>query len=203
LLSYTETEDEHVLYMEYANKGFYLTELIHDQHTPIEDEDLLRKWVRDILEGLAYIHSHGIIHGDVKLPNILCHEENDVIKVKICDFGFCHLVDPKKENKVVIHDVCGTMGHIAPEVKSHCSIGTEVDIWCFGLMLYEMAVAYKPTQIKNFSYSDGDIPFRKIDWRRKSPELMDLIQLCMKYEPEERISAEEALKHPWFFPELK
>lgn len=71
-------------------------------------------------------------------------------------------------------------------------------MWCFGLMLYEMAVAYKPTQIKNFSYSDGDIPFRKFDWRRKSPELKDLISKCMTYDPKCRLSAEEALQHPWF-----
>lgn len=92
----------------------------------------------------------------------------------------------------------GTLGHIAPEVKSHCSIGTAVDIWCFGLMLYEMAVAYKPTQVKNYKYSDGEIPFRPYDWRRKSPELKDLIIKCMSYEPEERLTAEQALQHPWF-----
>lgn len=196
MYEYTQNDEELSLFLEYANKPFYLSEMVHDRHTPIEDEDHLRKYAKDILEGLAYIHNQGIIHGDIKLPNMLCHEDNDVITVKICDFGFSHIIDPKT-GKVIIHDVSGTLGHIAPEVKSHCSIGTEVDIWCFGLMLYEMAVAYKPTQIKNFSYSDGDIPFRKYDWRRKNPELKDLISKCMSFDPEERITAEEALQHPW------
>lgn len=185
--------------MEYANKPFYLSELIHDQHTPVEDEHLLKKMASDILQGLRYIHGQGLIHGDIKLPNMLCNEENDVISVKIWDFGLSHILDAEKGNKVFINDVSGTLGHIAPEVKSHCEIGTEVDIWCFGLMLYEMAVAYKPTQLKSYSSNKGDIPFRKIDWKRKSLLLQDLISKWMNYEPQKRLSAEEALQHPWFF----
>lgn len=101
--------------------------------------------------------------------------EDDLNTTKICDFGFSYIVDHNKGDKVWISDVSGTLGHIAPEVKSNSYIGREVDMWCFGLILYEMAVAYKPTQVKNYSYTDGDIPFRKFDWRNKSPELQDLI----------------------------
>ncbi|CAI2369647.1 unnamed protein product [Moneuplotes crassus] len=198
LYDYTEDDQELALFMEHANKPMYLTQLINDEHTPVEDEHLLRKIAEDILKGLAYIHSRNLIHGDVKLCNMLCHEENDVITVKICDFGLSYILGQEKEGKVLIEDVSGTLGHIAPEVKSHCWIGTEVDMWCFGLMLYELAVAYKPTQLKNFAYSSGDIPFRRYDWKRKSPLLQDLILKCMDYNPEKRISAEEALQHPWF-----
>lgn len=60
---------------------------------------------------------------------MLCHEENDVITVKICDFGLSYILDPEKEGKVLIEDVSGTLGHIAPEVRSHCLIGPEVDMW--------------------------------------------------------------------------
>jgi serine/threonine protein kinase len=201
LYEYTRSEEEISLYLEFANKESYLTETVHDGHTPIEDEHLLRKLGKDILEGLRYIHSQGIIHGDIKLPNLLWHEEDDVISVKIWDFGLSHIVDPKTK-EVVITDVSGTFGHIAPEVKSYCHITTAVDMWCYGLVLYEMAVAYKPTQMKNFSYSDSEIPFRRADWRRKSPLLIDLISKLMRYEPEERITAEEALQHPWFSQDI-
>ena len=132
---------------------------------------------------------------------MLWNEEDDVISVKIWDFGFSYILDPLKGNKILIKDVSGTIGHIAPEVKHNWMIGTEVDIWCYGLILYEMAMAYKPTQVKNYSYSEGEIPFRKVDWRRKSPELQDLISKWMNFNPEDRISAEEALKHPWFSQE--
>lgn len=83
LYDYTENEEELALFMEYANKPFYLSDLVVESHTPIEDPEELKQYAHDILEGLKYIHSQGIIHGDIKLPNMLCHEENDVITVKI------------------------------------------------------------------------------------------------------------------------
>lgn len=83
MYDYTEDEKEFALFMEYANKPFYLSELINDQHTPVEDEATLRKMAEDILKGLSYIHSKNLIHGDVKLCNMLCHEDGDVISVKI------------------------------------------------------------------------------------------------------------------------
>ena len=61
-----------------------------------------------------------------------------------------------------------------------------------------MAVAYKPTQIAGYKYGKDDIPFRSIDWRKRTPELQDLIQKMLLVDPEKRISVEEALDHPWF-----
>lgn len=201
LYEYTESDDNLDLFLEYANKATYLSDLICEHHTPVEDQALLKKLAKEILEGLAYIHSEGIIHGDLKLENMLWNEEDDAISVKISDFGLSYIWDVHKGNKVLIKDVSGTIGHIAPEVKHNWIIGTEVDMWCYGLILYEMTVAYKPTQVKNYTYSDGEIPFRKVDWRRKSPKLQDLISKCMSYNPEDRLSAAQALEHPWFSEE--
>ena len=71
LYEYTESDEDLDLFLEYANKATYLTDLIHEHHTPLEDQVLLKKLARDILEGLAYIHNEGIIHGDLKLENML------------------------------------------------------------------------------------------------------------------------------------
>lgn len=48
----------------------------------------------------------------------------------------------------------------------------------------------------------GDIPFRRVDWKSKGPHIQDLIEQCLKIDPEERITAEDALQHPWFSEEL-
>ena len=61
-----------------------------------------------------------------------------------------------------------------------------------------MAVAYKPTILGDYKYGSGPIPFRKFDWRKRSPQLQDLVTKLLEYDPEKRITAEEALDHPWF-----
>ena len=63
-----------------------------------------------------------------------------------------------------------------------------------------MSVAYTPTQIAGYKYGSGDIPFRKIDWRKRSENLKDFITKILEYDAEKRLSAKECLKHPWFCP---
>jgi serine/threonine protein kinase len=77
-------------------------------------------------------------------------------------------------------------------------IGQEMDIWSLGLSLYEMSVAYKPTQVTGFEYGNGDLPFNKRDWRGRSDELKDLISQCLEVDPVKRITAQDALQHPFF-----
>lgn len=72
-------------------------------------------------------------------------------------------------------------------------------MWSFGVSLYQMAVAYMPTAIKQYKYGTGPIPFRKIDWNSFNfPLVRDLIESCLQMKPEDRISAADALQHPWF-----
>ena len=71
-------------------------------------------------------------------------------------------------------------------------------MWALGVILYKMAVAYKPTQITGYKYGSGPIPFRKIDWKKRSPELQDLITKLLETDPKNRLSAKDALQHNWF-----
>lgn len=66
-------------------------------------------------------------------------------------------------------------------------------MWSLGVVLYEMAVAYKPTQVQNYRYGSGPIPFRKVDWKKRSPKLQDLISSCLEVNPNKRITSDEAL----------
>ena len=204
LYEYSEDDNEISLIMEYANQAMYLSDLIIDGHTPVENEQDLQIYAYDILNGLAYIHKNGIIHGDVKFENMLAHKEDDDSHpiIKICDFGLAQAVDPANSNKILKSQVAGTWGYIAPEFKNSEYIGREVDIWAYGLLLYEMAVAYKPTQLKNYQYRDGELPFHKSHWRGKPEELKSLIRGCMELDPNKRLTAEEALQHPYFITQV-
>ena len=69
-------------------------------------------------------------------------------------------------------------------------VGPEIDMWGFGVMLYEFCTAYKPTQVKNYRYGSGPIPFRDRDWKKldqKGKVVQDLIKACLTLEPGKRI----------------
>lgn len=82
-----------------------------------------------------------------------------------------------------MHSRSGTAGYIAPELKANNQVvGPEIDMWALGIIIYEMCVGYKPTQVSNYKYGSGPIPFRPRDWRRltdKGKLAQDLILKCL------------------------
>lgn len=122
---------------------------------PLEDIEQMKCISTDILIGLSHLHEKGVIHSDIKPHNALLHEippderedEDNPQIVKLCDFGLAHLMEPEHKGFGLMKERCGTMGYIAPEVKQHNTlVSPAIDMWAFGVMLYEMHVAYKPTQ---------------------------------------------------------
>ena len=74
--------------------------------------------------------------------------QGELPKVKVCDFGLAHLRQPSKQGKSTMVTRCGTQGYIAPEVGSkNSTIGPEIDMFAFGVILYELMAAYKPTKL--------------------------------------------------------
>ena len=115
-----------------------------------------------------------MIHSDLKLPNILLHRPSAEEKcqgerpiVKICDFGVSQVIPPNGLRKSLMIERSGTAGYIAPELNSNNKvIGPEIDMWAFGVILYELCTAYKPTSVKNYRYGKGPIPFVARDWKK-------------------------------------
>jgi len=196
-----EDDETFSLVLEYIDRPTYFKEKIEENLNPIKNELKLKSYMNDILEALVYLHSKGIVHGDIKLENLLLNtnedQERPVPTVKLCDFGLSRLLD-KNTGKFFMEFPVGSMSYMAPEIKAKAYVNEKIDIWALGIVLYKMAVAYKPTQITGYKYGSGPIPFRKIDWRKRSPELQDLIVKMLNTDPAERISAAEALQHPWF-----
>ena len=142
-----------------------------------------------------------IIHCDIKLENTLLQSSSDPSSypiVKLCDFGLAHMIEEQHGNRAYMEKMSGTLNYKAPEVTDNCYVGPEIDMWSFGLMLYIMSVGYPPSQLKNYKYGSGEIPFWERDWRKKSKELRDLIKACLQYNPSKRISSIDALNHPYF-----
>lgn len=72
-------------------------------------------------------------------------------------------------------------------------------MWSFGVSLYHMATAYFPTDIRQYKYGSGPLPFRKQDWKDlEFDKIKNLIEGCLKIDPTKRITARDALNHEWF-----
>jgi serine/threonine protein kinase len=196
---YGENENEFVGVLEYVNRPEYLKERIDEDLNQIAKETKLKSFMADLLEGIDYLHDKGIVHADIKIENILTQKEEGtrLPTLKICDFGLIQLLQPDT-NSVYVEKVMGTHGYIAPELKANHDITSAVDMWSLGVVLYKFCVAYKPTQMGGYQYGSGPIPFRKIDWRKRSPELIDLVKRMLEFDPNHRITAREALDHQWF-----
>jgi serine/threonine protein kinase len=100
---------------------------------------------RQIIEALQIVHSHNIVHRDIKLDNILIDLQNNI---KICDFG----VSKQVRKGDIMHDQCGTPAYISPEIlKNQGYEGFGVDVWSAGVVLYAMLSGTVPFKANNMN----------------------------------------------------
>lgn len=100
-----------------------------DDFTLTEKDCIL--FMRQICEGVAYMHSQSIVHLDLKPENIMCHNRTSH-QIKIIDFGLAQKLDPNHPTRVLF----GTPEFIAPEIINYEPIGTESDMWSLGVICY-------------------------------------------------------------------
>ncbi|KAJ6242135.1 snf1-activating kinase 1 [Anaeramoeba flamelloides] len=158
-----------------------------------ESSELVRKYFRDMILGLEYLHFHGIIHRDIKPENLLLDEKG---MVKICDFGVSELFD-KTDN---MRGTAGTPAFFSPEVCAGDDnfSGKAQDIWAVGVTLYNMMFGKLPfASMDVFELFDliQDAPLKFPP--NTEPKLKDLITGLLEKKPENRMSINEIQKHDW------
>ncbi|KAI8851492.1 kinase-like domain-containing protein [Chytridium lagenaria] len=154
--------------------------------------------VKQILEGIAYIHDMDIVHRDLKPENLLLLNEKEDSPVKITDFGL---------SKVAISDdflqtACGTPGYVAPEVLRKTGHGKPVDIWALGVITYVLLCGYTPfwgdTQTELLqSILEGAYEFEDDPWSNISQAAKDFIASMLILDSHVRPTARELLNNPW------
>jgi len=161
--------------------------------------------MRDILNGLSYLHSIGAVHRDIKPENIMFRNKDNT-SATITDLGFAKLFDPGTMQGDLMTTTCGSCSFMAPEVvKCAAKIGTaygcECDMWSLGCVLYCMLVGYPPFyQDPPELYTKivmGEFEFEEEDWVGVSDEAKDLVSKMLVVDPRDRITPGDALKHPW------
>ncbi|XP_041737810.1 calcium/calmodulin-dependent protein kinase type II subunit gamma isoform X5 [Coregonus clupeaformis] len=155
--------------------------------------------INQILESVHHMHQHDIVHRDLKPENLLLASKLKGAAVKLADFGLAIEVQGDEQ---AWFGFAGTPGYLSPEVLRKDPYGKPVDIWACGVVLYILLVGYPPfwdedqhklyQQIKAGAYD-----FPSPEWDTVTPEAKNLINQMLTINPAKRITADQALKHPW------
>ncbi|VDM43720.1 unnamed protein product [Toxocara canis] len=175
--------------MEYCGQG-QLYEVIKSGRQISKDQ--FAEWARQIADGMNYLHQKRIIHRDLKSPNILV-DDNDILK--ICDFGTSHQWDKQKST---VMSFCGTPAWMAPEIIKKEPSSEKVDIWSFGVVLWELLtqeVPYKDVDSMAIIWGVGSSNL-SLPIPDTAPEGMKLLlRQCWSIKPRNRPSFLHILTH--------
>ncbi|VDD88324.1 unnamed protein product [Enterobius vermicularis] len=176
-----------------------LFELLNKSVTVSEKK--ARRLMRQLFDGVAFMHEKLIVHRDLKLENILCIDEERII---ISDFGFATQLKPGQR----LTELLGTPGYLAPEIL-RCQMyedtdgyGLEVDDWALGVILYTLLAGYAPFYNRRQLIMLRMIQEAKYDlhseqWSHITDEAKDLIKNIFVVDVSKRFNALQCLQHPW------
>ena len=178
---------------------------LYDQIKYNYNENQLAVLFYQVFSGLNYLHSQNIVHRDLKLENILITEievDNKTGKnyfwIKIIDFGTAKIFEKNKNEQTVV----GSSYYIAPEVLQK-KYNEKCDTWSAGVILYMLIVGRAPFDgadddeiIANIKKGTFNSKHKKL--LQSSPEVQDLVKKLLEVKVDKRLSAAQALKHPWF-----
>ena len=161
--------------------------------------EIIRRYTKQILRGLAYLHNAGIIHRDVKGANVLVTETG---VAKLADFGCSKQLQGAATGSMdeSLRSIRGSVPWMAPEVIKQSGAGRSADIWSLGCTVIEMATAKRPWP----DLADNFSALFHVATAKSGPpypegadaDLVGFLDLCFCLEPGDRASAEELLRHP-------
>lgn len=153
---------------------------------------------RQVLEATAYLHAHQIVHRDLKPENILFKTRDPVSPIVIADFGIAKHLEPDEE----ITSMAGSFGYAAPEVLLGKPHSYPVDLWSTGVIAYTLLCGYSPFRSDDKAEliretTRGKVTFHDRFWKHVSEPARDFIRRLLVVDPKARLTAQQALQHPW------
>lgn len=179
--------------LNYVEGGDLLTLV---KNTKNISENTIAKFSYKLLEVLDYLKSENIAHRDIKLENILISSKDNELDFKLGDFGLATEANGNMKQK------CGSPGYAAPEILRNLPYNTKVDIFSAGVVFYILLSHKMPFPGKNKleiikRNKECNVCFRTKDWENVSGAAMNFVVRLLEPRQEWRMSAEDALKHPW------
>lgn len=162
-------------------------------------EENARRITHDILSAVEYLHANGVVHRDIKPENLLLVDNSEDAAVQLTDFGLSGIA--KKSDMTLF---VGTPQYMAPEVLDEVEYGAPVDMWSVGVVIFVLLAGYLPfdaeEEDKLFALIRSGRPAYNLYpslWKTVSDSAKDLISKLFQPDPKRRLTASQALKHPW------
>lgn len=191
-------DGKYLLVLDYCNRGS-VRDLI-DEHSVIP-EHLAKQLLKQILSAVAYCHSMGHVHRDIKAENVLLTEdENGQLTAKLADFGLSEELQLASHR---LQTMCGTPQYLSPELVSGRLFGAPADVWSTGIVAYMMLSGIVPfdeakSEAELFKLiSLGAIWYDQPQWQSVSPAARDFVQRMLDISPDSRATAAQLLQHEW------
>ncbi|XP_057335579.1 probable serine/threonine-protein kinase MARK-A [Microplitis mediator] len=190
-----ETPKEIILVMEFAPGGDLQT-LIDGDLVPLEGDVV--HFVKQLVEGLAYLHERNIAHLDIKPQNLVMMGTFPECDVKLCDFEISRVVLEGTE----VREILGTPDYVAPEILHYEPITLAADMWSLGVTTYVLLTGFSPfggeTDQETFqNISLGEVDFPEELFEDVSTQAKDFVAKLLVLDPSARMSAKQCLRHDW------
>lgn len=160
-------------------------------------EDDAKVIIKQILNVVAFCHLQGVVHRDLKPENFLFTSRNEDADMKLIDFGLSDFIRPEER----LNDIVGSAYYVAPEVL-HRSYSSEADMWSIGVITYILLCGSRPFWARTESgifraVLRADPNFDDLPWPTVSPEAKDFVKRMLNKDYRKRMTAAQALTHPW------
>ena len=187
-------EDNNYCYflMEYISKGNVYNLLPTDKKKRLSTK-VCSYIVRDVISAVYYLHHMNppIIHRDIKPENVLLSEK---LVAKLTDFGWSNYMQGDEKRTTV----CGTPIYLAPEIMEEKPHDEAVDLWCIGVLLFELVTSNPPFLGNDLDSLKENVLKLKINWPKDiNTDAKNLIMKILKLDPKQRLPLEEMIKHPF------
>uniref|UniRef100_A0A1B6LEG9 non-specific serine/threonine protein kinase n=1 Tax=Graphocephala atropunctata TaxID=36148 RepID=A0A1B6LEG9_9HEMI len=191
-----ESTHEMVLLLELACGG-ELQMLLDKDEVPSERQVV--RLMRQILDGLVYLHDINVAHLDIKPQNLVLTGQFPDCEVKLCDFGISRYLS----QGVDVREILGTPDYVAPEVLNYEPISLATDMWSVGVLVYVLLTGCSPfggdTKQETFcNIAQCRLDFPDDLFEDISEDAKDFMRKLMVKNPSNRLSAKECLQQPWF-----
>ena len=198
--------------------GGDLYNYLYERDFQVESEEVVRNLVLKLLNVIKFCHVNNVVHLDIKLENVLRRSEGDDIgDIVLIDFGHSKKIPIRTDPGVLpygsLSRPVGSPSYAAPEIVLKKQYNANSDMWGLGVLTYIFLQGYLPfphLQTKpSYDFEEEDYrcenndPFcYDCEWDQYTPQAKSFVQSLLQFAPEDRLSIDEALQHPWFSVDL-